>query len=391
MVDAATPKTVVVFRHTLLPMSETFIRIQAAHIKNFRVIYVGRERGTMALDGDVRLLTDGLQSSLFKQLARLIYTVRAKSRRMRAVIMGAAPSIVHAHFGVEGVYAWRTLKGSGIPIAVTFHGFDATRTLWSYLRSPKLSHLRYIWHRRSMTRDPAVHFIAVSDFIRDRLIARGFPRERVTVHHIGIDPRLFRLTRGAGTPRIVSTARLVEKKGTEYLIQAFARVVHSYPDAKLTLIGDGPLRDHLMALTRTLEIEQYVLFLGAQPMESVVENLAQSGVFALPSITAKDGDAEGMGLVLLEAAASGLPVVASLHGGMPDAVDPGVTGFLCPERDISCLQRALETLLADPDRAIQMGVAGREMVLRRFDVMRQSRALEQVFEQHILSVSKGVQ
>lgn len=388
---------VAIFRHTLLPISESFIATQAAELTRYRPVFVGRERGPLAPPGETRTLADETTGRWRRLWRRVRYTLSGGGGAPMGELLAAAqPDLVHAHFGVDGVYAARVRRGmeqragtglpGRVPLVVTFHGFDATRTIGSYLRAPKVAHLWYLLRRRALAKDPRVHGIAVSRYIAARLAALGFPPERVHLHYIGIDPRRFAPSSAAesrapaGAPRVLTIARLVEKKGTVYLLRAVAALAARFPALTLRVIGEGPLRGALEGEAARLGIADRVVFLGAQPGDVVRAELAAAGLFALTSVTATSGDAEGMGIVLLEAAATGLPVIASHHGGMVEAVIDGETGLLCPERDVTAIAAAIEALITNPDRARTMGAAGRAMVEKEFDVRTQTAKLEQIYD-----------
>lgn len=366
-----------IFRHTLLPLSETFIAEQAAHISNFEVHFFGRERGT----GDFKLpnchLIQDHSESRFPE--RAWYTLTGRSGRLLREMESVAPVLLHAHFGVEGVYALPFAQRMRIPLVVTFHGFDATRDIKGLLRSGKISHLRYAAGIERLKREGSL-FIAVSEYIRSRLLERGFPADRVVVHHIGIDPERFTPQTDNDDDRTVLTvARLVEKKGTEYLIRAVARIKSNVPDVRLEIVGDGPLRSSLEQLAERLGLSEQVVFHGALSYDGVAEAMGRASVFCLPSVIARDGDTEGMGIVLLEAAASGKPVVGTLHAGIPEAVRDGETGFLVPERDDGALADQLLRLLNNRQLRCEMGKAGRTQIEQDFDIRKQTQKLERLY------------
>src|SRR5690606_11430707 len=167
-----------------------------------------------------------------------------------------------------------------------------------------------------MARDPAVRFIAVSESILQRAIQYGIPRNKISVHHIGIDTEKFK---AGGLPtaqrgrQILFVGRMVQKKAPQLMVRVFARIKSTVPDATLTMIGDGPLMKETRELARDLGAQ--VDFRGACSSQEVMEHMHQARVLCLPSVRAANGDAEGFGMVLLEAQACGVPVVTSAQGG----------------------------------------------------------------------------
>jgi len=181
-------------------------------------------------------------------------------------------------------------------------------------------------------------------------------------------------------PVILHVARLVEVKGTRYLMRAFANLARRYDGVQLLIIGDGPLRRPLQALAASAGIRDRVEFLGALPHADVLSWMRKAAMLVLPGIRTATGRAEGLGMVLLEAAATGLPIIGSRVGGIPECILEGRTGFLVPERDDAALAERMGELLEDTVKRRQMGTEGRALVERRFDIHRQTEALENLYD-----------
>jgi glycosyltransferase involved in cell wall biosynthesis len=160
--------------------------------------------------------------------------------------------------------------------------------------------------------------------------------------------------------------RLVEKKAPHLTINAFAGVLQQFPGARLDMIGDGPLREQCQSLITHRGLGGAVRLLGVRSSEDVAETLNRASLFIQHSVTAPDGNTEGLPVALLEAMASGLPVVATRHSGIPEAVSDGETGILVEENDVQGMMQAIAALLADPGRAQAMGKAGRARILAHF-------------------------
>jgi colanic acid/amylovoran biosynthesis glycosyltransferase len=365
---------VAVYRHQLFKRSESFIHAQASKVPRYRSLYVGRVcMGTAPLDADFVL----------PQLSRIGRAMQSITRRPDSfvdLLNGRDVRLMHAHFGIEGVYAAGIAARLDVPLVTTFHGFDATLSLKALITSGKASLLNYALHRSRLAQRGSL-FICVSDFIRQRVLHLGFPPSRTVVHYIGIDTTAIQPPiERSPQPSVLHVARLVEKKGTADLITAFATVLRSVPEAKLLIVGEGPLEPVLRAQTRDLGIGNAVSFLGAQPNEAVLQMMATSWVFCLPSVTAQSGDSEGLAIVLLEAAASGMPVVATRHGGIAEAVEHERTGFLHPEHDADGLASSLKQLLLDQRLRATMGNHARRRVMQDFDIGKQSAALAELYE-----------
>ena len=288
-------------------------------------------------------------------------------------------AVLHAHFGVEGVYVTPTAKALGVPLVTTLHGFDVTITKKQLIASKKPSWINYVTWRTSLF-EAGASFVCVSEYIRRRAIEWGYPAERTVVLPIGVDTDVIKPVPFVGTPRIVHVARLVEVKGTADLLRAFAAVRRALPSAELVIVGDGPLRTRLGALATELGVAGAVRFLGALPHAEVLAEVGAAQVLCLPSATAASGAQEGLGMVLLEAAASGRPVVGTDHGGIPEAVVDGVNGYLVPERDPAALAERLLAVLTDPGLGERLGAAGRALVESRYDLRTQTAKLESLYQ-----------
>jgi len=170
----------------------------------------------------------------------------------------------------------------------------------------------------------------------------------------------------------------VEKKGCEYLLRAMQLVQREQTDCELMIIGDGPLRSSLEVLARDLKLR--CEFCGVQPAPIVRDMLQKSRVFCVPSVTAANGDSEGLGLVFAEAQSMGVPVVSTLHGGIPEIVTSGETGFLVPERAPQLLAEALSTLLADESMWQCFHEAALLRIGEHFDIHVQTQLLEKIYD-----------
>jgi glycosyltransferase involved in cell wall biosynthesis len=368
-----------VLRHQLFLPSEVFIAEQARSLRRFAPLLVGRKlAGPPRADVDYHVPT----ASALEQLR---YVLRRDPRMFLPELERRRPVLVHAHFGVEAVYGMELAARLNVPLVTTFHGFDATLKRMELLKSRKPTWIQYLCKRADLTRR-GVLFIGVSKFIVARLEELGVPVDRTQLHYIGVDTGAFQERGGdAGVESdrlvILHVARLVEKKGTAYLLEAFAKIAAQHPRAELVVIGTGPLAGRLEQRAAKLGIGARVRWLGAQPHAAVREWLRRAAVLCLPSCTAANGDSEGLGIVLLEAAASGVPVVATRHGGIPEAVEDGSTGYLVPERDASALGAALDALLAADSLRARMGREARRLVRERFDLRRQTGRLEQLYSE----------
>ncbi len=372
-------QTVAIFRNQLFKRSEPFIADQAQQITRYRVLYVGRERlGAAPADAASIALSDLASERSFP--ARLWQATSRDPRPYLRLFGGRSPYLVHAHFGADAVYAMPLANRLHVPLVTTFHGYDATMTSAALLRSARPAWWNYVMFRRTLAARGDI-FLCVSQYVRRRVVSLGFPEARTRVHYIGVDTQAIHPPAQRGDrPIILHVARLVEKKGSADLIAAFARVTKRVPDAELFIVGEGPLEAALRRQVQDLRLATAVRFLGPLPHPQVLRLMAQAWLFALPSVRARSGDAEGLGMVLLEAAANGMPAVANRHGGIPEVVIDGETGRLCAEHDVQGLAEGMIELLRNDSLRNRLGKAARARVVQHFDLKRQSAALEEIYQ-----------
>ncbi len=228
----------------------------------------------------------------------------------------------------------------------------------------------------------AAAFIGISRFICDQMLRKGYPRDKIRLHYIGVDVDRFQPDPSAPKqPVILYVGRLVPKKGCADLLRAMKKVNARYPEIKLKLCGSGPLLDELQSFARDERIN--VEFCGIQTPEAIQKMLQSALISCIPSVRAEDGDSEGLGIVNLEAQACGVPVVGTNHGGIPESVEDQVTGLLSPERDPDALAENILALLSDAALREKMGSAGRQRMLQRFNLKHQSSILEKMYHEFI--------
>ena len=170
-------------------------------------------------------------------------------------------------------------------------------------------------------------------------------------------------------------ARFVEKKGHKYALEAFSKVLKFNPKTKLILVGDGPLLEEIKSLSREMNIQNNIEFLGKVPTSQLPELYRSADIYLLPSVTSSDGDTEGTPVSLLEAQSTGIPVVSTLHSGIPEAVVDGKSGFLAKEKDSQELADKLILLLKNPRLREKMGKEGHKFVQENYDKKTQAEKL----------------
>ncbi|HKV49691.1 MAG TPA: glycosyltransferase [Gemmatimonadaceae bacterium] len=294
-----------------------------------------------------------------------------------APFVGRGPyDAILCHFGSNGERALR-VRDAGIvsgPIVTAFHGADMSR----YVRQHGAAVYRDLFARGDL-------FLPVSEFWAARLVELGCPADRIVVHHMGID-----LSRFAFTPprpptvdqpiRIVAVARLVEKKGLAYAVRAVSALRRDGVDVALDIVGDGPMRAQLESLIGELGMSNAVRIIGARSREDVARVMGSAHLFVAPSVIARDGDMEGIPVALMEAMASGVPVVATRHSGIPELVRDQVSGLLVGERDVDALAGALRSLVDHPAQWLTLALAAHDAVAQDYNANKLTDALVGLLE-----------
>jgi glycosyltransferase involved in cell wall biosynthesis len=265
-----------------------------------------------------------------------------------------------------------------IPLVVTFHGWDlkvrgetrkfASAYEWLYRRRlPRLLH-------------QASQMVCVSRNWQERMLNFGCPPEKVRTNYLGIDSRFFDGNRGQFDPlSIIYVGRLIRRKGTHTLLDAFGILLDRGLKANLTIVGDGLEGDKLKASATERNLP--VNFLGKKTPAEIRELLRKTAVLCAPSTTAEGEMAEALGLVLLEAQAMGVPVVGTRNGGIPETIDDGKTGFLVDQESAPQLADALAKLLGNEPVNRAFGERARAFVGEKFDIARSHHSLEDLYDQ----------
>jgi len=291
------------------------------------------------------------------------------------------PDMVHAHFGPMGVIVAPAAVALGIPLVVTFHGYDI-----SILPQKKKVRQQY----RDLFSKADV-LIGVSDHNSSRLRELGAPERKVRTVHNGSRLDRFQYSNpidrfDGQTVRLLHVGRLAEKKGPVELINAFSLAsgtVNGRTNLQLTIAGDGPLRETMLGRIEELNLEGKIDYVGGVPHEEVRRLMQQSHLYTQHCKTASNGDVEGQGVTFIEAQASGLPVVTTRSGGVPSVVVDGETGYLVSEGDVEAMAERITHLAQRPDRWEVMGRAGRKYVEEHFDLSKQVRKLTDLYKEHV--------
>jgi colanic acid/amylovoran biosynthesis glycosyltransferase len=364
--DREPAPAVLVYADKLFAPSESFIVRAYQAFGRLRPVYVGSELRGAPPAGATAIALGPLHGLLgeagFKQLGRV-------SERLKARLGAERPAIMHAHFGKAGAYALPLAEALNLPLVVTYHGGDATKHA-NTANTP----LRVYNRRRAALWRTARLLLPVSGFIRDELLARGAPAEKLRVHYNGVDPDRF--APGPKSRIILFAGRWIEKKGVDTLVGALGRLGPKLAGWRVRLLGDGPLKPRLTAELAASGVKAELP--GWTPADQMPRQFAEAMIVCAPSRRAASGDAEGLPMACLEAMMSGCALAATRHAGIPECVTDGETGLLSPEGDVEALAASLARLIAEPELARAMGEAGRRRALADFNLETQSKRLEAI-------------
>jgi colanic acid/amylovoran biosynthesis glycosyltransferase len=287
--------------------------------------------------------------------------------------------IIHCHFGMNGRKG-AVLRESGAiegKLITSYYGMDISYYIQAFgddIYKPLF--------------DKGDLFFPISEVMKRQLIKLGCDEKKIILHQIGMDCRKFLFTprrlNADGQIRLVTIARLVEKKGVEYAIRAVAKLANASQNIEYNIIGDGPLREDLQRLIQELDVCDMVKLLGWKQQEEIVEILNNSHILLAPSVTAKNGDQEGTPVAIMEAMAMGLPVLSTQHSGIPELIENGVSGFLVPERDVDALAEKLDYLINNPEVWAEIGQAARLYVEENYDINKLNDQLVEIYQQLLI-------
>jgi glycosyltransferase involved in cell wall biosynthesis len=343
-------------------VSETFIRNHITRLPMAVCVVHGRPIMHDEQNRSV-LAPAGLLTQAARRIAR---ELRGEGRDVRADLRRALArhfrqrgvAVVLAEYGVTAVEVLGACRLAGLPLVAHFHGFDAYQHATLNAQGGQ-------GYRELFAHASAV--VAVSPHMGDQLRRLGAPGDKLHIIPYGVDPQLFgEADPGSAPPAFLAVGRFVEKKAPHLLIMAMSRVIEECPEARLTMIGGGPLLPVCRQLAGALGIAHAIDFMGPRDQRVVATRMRHARVFVQHSVTASDGDSEGTPNSILEAQVSGLPVIATRHTGIVDCVLEGQTGFLVEEEDVQGMANRMLRLAKDPHQAAALGRTARSVGLERF-------------------------
>lgn len=318
--------------------------------------------------------------SAFREARRRISRLTTRpwqvsEREARRILnLASGCRLLHIFFGNTAVHLLPVLRRARLPVLVSFHGSDVAGEMAA----------------------PGSHAALVEMFARSALVACRSQHLLGRVRALGCPPEKLRVMRAIlpspssscttksppqdGIWRVLQAGRMVPKKGMATALRAFAQFHKNHPGAMLTLAGDGSMREELEALVRELGIVSAVRMPGFLSQSALAGEFSRTHFLLHPSETVAD-DTEGVPNILLEAMAQGLVPVATSHGGIPEAVESGVSGILCPEAQPAALANAMCQLADSPDLYQRMSQAAASRIAHEFSATAQIPALEALYQE----------
>lgn len=350
-------------------VSETFIKAQkellAGNVKYYHT-------GMIPEYLEDRRLNRGLHKLYYRFYGKIVLSKKFYDYRhaFKVSLRREKIDVALAQFGFTGVECLDICMKLKIPLLVYFYGGDVTcrKVLDEY-----------------ETRYPAVFDYASALFVvsckmRDDLIKLGAPAGKIIVNHCGPDEDFFKINHDINSTCFIAVGRFTDKKAPYHTILAFERVLRKYPEARLIMAGDGELLPLCKNISCALKISHAVDFPGFISHEQEKQLMAKCCAFVQHSIKSDDGDSEGTPVAITEASAAGLPVVSTLHAGIPDVIVNGQTGWLVEEHDAEGMADAMINILADPAAAVSMGLAGRHYIQDNFNMSKHIAMINSAIE-----------
>ncbi|MCZ6635544.1 MAG: glycosyltransferase [bacterium] len=358
-----------------LPLTMVWMYDQLRSLKRYRAVVLTQgEQNREAFPFEPVYSSERL-SAWRRNLYRAIRKVRGTYAGYGRWLRQEEAVVMHAHFGQEGYRCLEAAREMQIPLVTTFYGMDVSAL-------PRQA----VWQRRFRRLFAEGDlFLAEGPCMGENLVGIGCPTEKVCIQKLGVDLEAISYVspeeRSGASPVVLTYAAFREKKGLVYALRAFQRVCEPHPEVRMRMIGDGLLRGEIEAEIGRLGLGDRVILLGMQSHEASLEELGRAAVLLYPSVTASDGDTEGGAPVgLIEAMASGVPVVSSIHADIPHVVPDGQCGLLFPEKDVAGLAEGLDFLLGSAERRAEMGREGRKHVEVHHNLRRQGEHLEGIYD-----------
>ncbi|NVO21364.1 MAG: glycosyltransferase [Bacteroidetes bacterium] len=308
---------------------------------------------------------------------------RNESNKIVSYLESQHASLIHLHYGTDAGLYWRVMKKAGIPSVVSFYGYD-------YSSFPgRFGGLGKIYLQRRVFKFASL-ILAMSGNMKDHLVKLGCPPDKIRVHYYGSETVKFRSehkqTNGNKTV-LLTAGRLDEKKGHLFLLEALREYISSNPENQIEWIiaGDGNMKEELSARIAVYKMQNIVTLTGAYAYgsEELNELFSKADIYIQPSITARDGDMEGIPGTLVEAMSAGLPVISTYHAGIPEIIRHEVSGLLVKEWDVIQLAGSIKRLVDDPVLRDSIARNSKMYAFENLELRKKELELEDIYSELI--------
>lgn len=380
------PRVAHFVRGWLLP-AQTFIGNQIQSLRHHDAIVLSHHRlhephpfSTLKAFPLLETLSGFLRHAEKISYASLKLMTPATSRQAMKLLLQSGARLLHIHFLVDARFFLPVIRRASIPTVVSGYGYDVS-SFPRKLRGVGLWYLRPLFEEKNIT------FLAMSNDMRNDMLKLGCPESKIIVHYYGTEVERFlfpaRQFQEKKLLHLLVVCRLVPKKGIAQLLKAVAYAEENKLTSvqfRVTVIGEGPLRDELASLAISLNIADRVLFRGHVSHEdnALVDAYKEADVFVLPSMTVNN-EKEGIPGTLIEAMASGLPVISTRHAGIPEVVTHEKNGLLVEEGDVQALAISLARLASDVPLRERLGLSAMATASTELDLQEKTKNLEMIY------------
>lgn len=337
---------------------------------------VKKDSGIFTFDNVVKLPFKN--SLISKILDRLDISLRYKDenfkKELNSLVERISPDIIHCHFGKEALKIIDNINNKNIPIVIHFHGYDASSAL---RKKSYVKRLKEVLSRNN------IYPVFVAHYLKKNLEKVNIKIKNDQILHCGINLSKFDIkksTKNKDKFIFLQVSSLVEKKGHEYTIKAFSKFLEKQvkEDFKLILTGDGERKKVLQNLVNDLDLNNYVEFTGFVTPDEAIKLMMEADVFVHHSITASNGDQEGIPTAIMEAMAMKLPILSTIHSGIPELIKDNVNGYLIEEKDIDTYALKMEKILSWKELDIN-----RDVIKNEFEMNNHNITLESLYKKII--------
>jgi len=377
-------------RTKFLPITEVFIENQIFESENIKPIILTRKLDEKYLNATMShgiihgakifSFHDNSFSRFFKKMSK------REGDYFSNVILRERVKLLHIHFGTDAWYFLNLKKITKMPIIVSFYGYDAYKFPKMFFGLGKTL-LRQVFKRADAIIVPSWH-------MKKHLMVLGCDDVKIQIIPWGVRIKIIneqlRQTTSDKSIKFITIGRMVEKKGQNYLLEAFKKVLDSGINGKLTIVGQGQLKKKLVKTIDKFGIYDKVNIIDKLSNQKVIQALMSHNIYVQPSVVAKNGDQEGIPTAIMEAMTCSLPIIATEHSGIPEIVENNVSGILVPERDSEKLAEAMVLLANSQKLRLEFGRNGRKIVQEKYNVIKQNKKLEELYEREINSFNSNV-